>query len=637
MCGIVGILARGTRVAPEVLERATRSLAHRGPDDHGTIILQDCVPDPVEVGLGSRRLAILDLSPQGHQPMQDAETGNWIVYNGEIYNFREIRERLEREGITFRSRSDTEVLLKAYARWGEHCLDQLRGMFAFAVWDAQRKRLLLARDPMGIKPVYYCSTGPHFLFASEVRTLLQTGLLPRRLDLAGLLNYLAFGSAYDPISLIEGVSALRPGHYLVWEKGSVREVMYWDMIPQAEPVRALASAAERKNLEEDVQTTLCKSVCMQMVSDVPVGAFLSGGIDSSGLVAILSRGGVRLDTFSVVFREADYSEAQYSRMVAKKFGSNHHEILVSQQDALDAVPGALQAMDQPTIDGVNAYIISQQTRAAGIKVALSGLGGDEVFAGYSSFQTVPRMERLTHAFQFLPHGLRGPLAGGFARLVRETDQNRKLAALVHGNGSVLHPYFLSRLLFTSAQRERLSHLRDSKMVERANRSLQENLDYARNLDSINRVSYLEARCYMLNTLLRDADVMSMAHGLEVRVPLIDHLLAEKVLALPGAWKLDSHTPKPLLVSALHGELPDEIVYRRKRGFTFPFEHWLRDELRAGVEQTLRAVKDGPLASVLDASAVWNVWQDFQRGKTSWSRPWSLYVLQRWCEVHSVDA
>jgi asparagine synthase (glutamine-hydrolysing) len=637
MCGIVGILARSARVAPELLERATESLAHRGPDDHGTIILQEGVPDPVEVGLGSRRLAILDLSPLGHQPMQDAETGNWIVYNGEIYNFRETRERLEREGIRFRSHSDTEVLLKAYGRWGEHCLDELRGMFAFAIWDARRRRLLVARDPMGIKPLYYCSIGPYFLFASEVRTLLQTGLVPRRLDRAGLLNYLAFGSVYDPISLIEGVSALRAGHYLVWEKGNVREVMYWDMVSKSEPARAISSAAERKNLEEEVQTTLCESVRMQMVSDVPVGAFLSGGIDSSGLVGILSRGGVRLDTFSIVFREADYSEAEYSRIVAKKFGSNHHEILVSQEDALDSVPGALQAMDQPTIDGVNTYLISQQTRAAGIKVALSGLGGDELFAGYSSFQTVPRMERLAHAFQLLPQGLRQPLAGGFARLVRGTDQNRKLEALVRGNGCVIHPYFLSRLLFMPRQRETLSRSRDAEMMERANLPLQESLDHARNLDPINRVSYLEARCYMLNTLLRDSDVMSMAHGLEVRVPLIDHLLAEKVLALPGVWKLDSHTPKPLLVGALHGELPHEIVHRRKRGFTFPFEHWLRDELRSGVEQTLRAVKAGPLGSVLDASAVWSVWEDFQHGKTSWSRPWSLCVLQRWCELHSVVA
>jgi asparagine synthase (glutamine-hydrolysing) len=220
MCGIVGILTRGSVVAPEILERATQSLAHRGPDDSGTVIIRESLPEPVEVGLGNRRLAILDLSPLGHQPMQDPQTGNLIVYNGEIYNFREVRGKLEEVGIRFASNSDTEVLLKAYGRWGEGCLEKSRGMFAFAIWDAQRHRLFLARDPMGIKPLYYSASGQYFLFASELRTLLGTGLVPRRLDSAGLVNYLAFGSLYDPITLIEGISALRPGHYLFWEQGT---------------------------------------------------------------------------------------------------------------------------------------------------------------------------------------------------------------------------------------------------------------------------------------------------------------------------------------------------------------------------------------------------------------------------------
>src|SRR5438874_303293 len=229
MCGIVGIVVQRGSVDPDILERATQSLAHRGPDDSGTIIIRDTIPQAVEAGLGHRRLAILDLSPLGHQPMQDPETGNWIVYNGEIYNFREIREELEREGVSFRGRSDTEVLLRAYGRWGEGCLPTLRGMFAFAIWDAKLHQLFLARDPMGIKPLYYFSSDRHFLFASEVRTLLGTGLVPRRIDRAGLINYLAFGSAYDPVTLVEGISALRPGHSLVWEDGTLHQRMYWDL------------------------------------------------------------------------------------------------------------------------------------------------------------------------------------------------------------------------------------------------------------------------------------------------------------------------------------------------------------------------------------------------------------------------
>ena len=631
MCGIVGIVARQSSVAPEVLERATQSLAHRGPDDSGTIILREDAAEPIEVGLGNRRLAILDLSPLGHQPMQDPATGNWIVYNGEIYNFSEIRARLGREGVRFRSHSDTEVVLKAYGRWGEHCLRELRGMFAFAIWDPRHRRLFVARDPMGIKPLYYASPGGYFLFASEVRTLLGTGLVPRRLDRAGLLNYLSFGSLYDPITLIDGVSALRPGHYLVWEKGAVRDVMYWDLSPKERPVGLTAS--ERKQREEEVQAVLDQSVRMQMVSDVPVGVFLSGGIDSSSLAGILSRGGCQLSTFSIVFREEDHSEAEFSRMVARKFGTDHHEILVSQGDALDALPRAVQAMDQPTIDGLNTYLVSRQTRAAGVKVALSGLGGDELFAGYSSFRTVPRMERFAGLWRYLPSLARAPLAEAFTLVAPSSDRSRKLATLARANGRAAHPYFLSRMLFTPRQWEGFCSARDQQASQRANALLEENLEHTRNLDAINRVSYLEARCYMLNTLLRDADVMSMAHGLEVRVPLIDHLLAEKLIALPGSWKLDRSTPKPLLVGALGDTLPEEIVHRRKRGFTLPFEHWLRDELRPEVEQTLGRAE--ALAAVLNPDAVRAVWSDFQRGATSWSRPWALYVLQRWCELHSV--
>jgi asparagine synthase (glutamine-hydrolysing) len=637
VCGIVGILARNASVAPDILERATQSLAHRGPDDSGTIVLQETRPEPMEIGLGNRRLAILDLSPLGHQPMHDPDTGNWIVHNGEIYNFREIRSRLQSEGTRFAGHSDTEVLLKAYGRWGERCLAEFRGMFAFAIWDARQHRLFLARDPMGIKPLYYYASHQNFLFASEVRTLLGTGLVPRRLNPGGLTNYLAFGSVYDPNTLIEGISALRAGHYLVWEKGSTREVEYWDLARVSREHEDVTTSRSQRNGHagqrqlEELRAALEESVRMQLVSDVPVGIFLSGGIDSSSLVALLGAAGKTVSTFSIIFREADYSEAEFSRAVAARFSTDHHEIMVSQHDALEAIPAAVQAMDQPTIDGLNTYLVSRHTRAAGMKVALSGLGGDELFAGYSSFRTVPRMERLARLLRWLPSAAQKPLASAFAHLAPNTDQNRKLVALAHGNGDVIHPYFLSRMLFTAEPRGNLlaSHHEETA----ANAPLHAALARARDFDPINRVSYLEARCYMLNTLLRDADVMSMAQGLEVRVPLIDHRLAEQMFALPGAWKLDGAVPKPLLVGALGGALPEEIVRRPKRGFTLPFEHWLRDELRSEVQNTLYRTVKGPLASVLDFDAVRHVWEDFQRGVTSWSRPWSLCVLQRWCELH----
>src|SRR5882724_1308637 len=641
MCGIFGMLASGGSIFPKLLEQATDSLAHRGHDDRGTVVIQSNSTPRIDIGLGSRRLAILALSPQGHQPMQDPATGNWIVYNGEIYNFRELKARLQAEGERFVSQSDTEVLLKAYGRWGEKCLGELRGMFAFAIWDARRSRLLLGRDPMGIKPLYYCSAGGNFLFASELRTLLGTGLMARRLDPAALVNYLSFGSVYDPMTMVAGISALEAGHYAIWENGRVTNSMYWDLAPpgRARPATSYlaGNATARKALEDDVFAALDQTVRMHTVSDVPVGLFLSGGIDSSSLAGILSRAGIRLNTFSIIFREAEYSEAEYSRATARAFASEHQEILVSQRDVLDAIPYALKAMDQPTIDGLNTFLIARQTRAAGIKVALSGLGGDEFFAGYSSFRDVPRMERFERFWGRFPSVLRRPLVRMFSSLSPDTDQNRKLTTLGGGRHRALHPYFLARALFTPEQRDSLLASIDEEALSRASAPLQESLRRASPLDPINRVSYLEARCYMLNTLLRDSDVMSMAHGLELRVPLIDHQLADKLLALPGAWKLDSNVPKPLLVGALKGTLPSEIVQRKKQGFTLPFERWLRENLRVEIEAALLKIGQGPLGTSLNYDAVAQVWDDFLSQRTSWSRIWSLSVLQQWCELNSVSA
>ncbi len=640
MCGIFGILAANGSISKAALERATDSLAHRGPDDRGTIVIQAGTSPRLEVGLGSRRLAVLDLSPLGRQPMQDPVTGNWIVYNGEIYNFREIRTRLQSAGMRFVSHCDTEVLLKAYAHWGERCLGELRGMFAFAIWDAKQSRLLLGRDPMGIKPLYYCSVGQYFLFASEQRTLLDTGLVPRRLDRAGLINYLNFGSVCDPITLIQGVSALRAGHYLTWENGILRDSMYWDLAVRetrgAAPSYLIGNQAARKDLENEVHATLDEAVRMQTVSDVPIGLFLSGGIDSSSVAGILRRAGIRVNTFSLVFREAEHNEAEYSRAVAQAFVTDHQEIMVSQGDMLDAIPYALQAMDLPTIDGLNTYLIARQTRAAGIKVALSGLGGDEFFAGYSTFHDVPRMEGFARFWGMWPKVLHQPAARMFASLASDTDRNRKIAALAGLTDDAIHPYFLARTLFTSKQRKALlADIADSAQA-RAMAPLQEAFSHTYALDPINRVSYLEARCYMLNTLLRDSDVMTMAHGLELRVPLIDHQLADKLMTMPGLWKLDANTPKPLLVAALKGVLPDQIVHRKKRGFILPFERWLREDLRPEVEGVLRRIQEGPLAAVLDQKYVLQMWDEFLSNRTSWSRVWSLYVLQRWCELNAVS-
>jgi asparagine synthase (glutamine-hydrolysing) len=641
MCGIFGIVGNNARVAPDLLERATNSLAHRGPDDSGTILLRESIPPPVEIGLGNRRLAILDLSPLAHQPMHDAETGNWIVYNGEIYNFRDIRRELEQAGTKFVSHSDTEVVLKAYARWGDQCLTKFRGMFALAIWDARHHRLFLARDPMGIKPLYYFQSSSYFLFASEVRTLLGTGLISRRTDPAGLVNFITFGSAYDPLTLIEGVQSLPAGHTLIWENATASLTKYWDLVDDdASNDEAKANDLGQNNVQEEqnaasrLQPILEEAVRLQLISDVPVGVFLSGGIDSSALISILSRGGVTPSTFSIVFREAEFSEAQHSRTIAQKFRTDHHEINVSQSDLLAAIPDALSAMDLPTMDGINTYFVSRETRRAGIKVALSGLGGDEIFAGYSSFRTVPRLERFAQLWSHLPRPARLSLSSIFSALAPQNDQNRKLISLARDNGRLMHPYFLTRMLFTAAQRDLLLSSVNVPIIKTAADFQYSTLQRSLALDPINRVSYLESRCYMLNTLLRDADFMSMSQGLEVRVPLIDHQLAKAVLTLPGRWKLN-RTPKKLLVESLAGSLPDEIVHRPKRGFTLPFDRWMRQELRSEIEPVLTAkrIDDGQLGGTLVGAQVQSIWRQFLDGTISWSRPWSLYVLQRWCELN----
>ena len=631
MCGIFGIVSRGGAISPDLLERAADDLAHRGPDDSGTIFLNAA---DQEIGFAHTRLSIIDLSPLGHQPMQDPVTGNWIVFNGEIYNFRELRKELEHLGIEFKSHSDTEVILAAYRVWGESCLTRLGGMFAFALWDAPRRRLLLARDPMGIKPLYYHQSEQTFVFASEVRTFLRTKLVPRKSDPTGVLSYLAFGSVYEPWTMVEGVMAVQPGHVLTVENGSVSSREYWNPLQSFSRAEAEPRSGNGIAAADHLPAILRDAVLSHLVSDVPVGVFLSGGIDSSALVAILSHNGVRASTFSLVFQEEEFNEGQYSREIARHFGTEHCEIPVSQQDTLAVLPDALSAMDQPTIDGINTYLVSAKTRAAGVKVALTGLGADEMFAGYSNFRRVPKMEAFAKRFGRLPRLARRPLSASVALFAGKDDRSRKLAELATAHDSIVHPYFLARTLFGAAERERLFGKRASTArFEDSERDLEgvlrKSTSRSSTLDPVNRVSYLESHWYMRNTLLRDSDFMSMAHGLELRVPFLARALVEACFRIPGAKKLNGDVPKSLLLASLGVELPRKIVNRPKRGFTLPFERWLRGEMRPVVEDALFN-SDWDQTSI-SVSTVREVWNRFLAGETSWSRPWSLFVLKRWCE------
>jgi asparagine synthase (glutamine-hydrolysing) len=562
-----------------------------------------------DVVLGNTRLAIIDTSAAGHQPMHDPETGNWITYNGETYNFKELRREL---GGEWASNTDTEVVLRAYRRWGADAFRRLRGMFALAIWDNQRKRLILARDPLGIKPLYYYAAKDQLIFASELRALLASGLVPRRLSAAGLDSYLANGSVAAPLTIIDGVRQLLPGHYL--ESVEFKEIEF--AVPRSDEVpdcRDEAVARLRAGLEESVRAHL--------VSDVPLGVFLSGGMDSSALVALMSRiSEQRPKTFSVVFDEATFTEAPFSRAVAARFQTDHTEITLNEDRLLSILPEALAAIDQPTMDGINTFVVSQAVKNAGITVALSGLGGDELFAGYPSFRRALKLHSLSRT-------ARRVLRAALSVVRNGSVQRHKFRQLMNSEGTPADVYRISRQLFSNE----LGRPRSAAPTITPG--------WGRHpVDVVNEISRLELSGYMSNTLLRDTDAMSMAHSLEVRVPFVDTRLVDYVLSLPGAWKLNHGTkgPKPLLADALADLLPRDFLARPKMGFTLPFERWLQQNLRTEVSSVL---EDASMLSVpaLNSAAVQKLWRNFLQKPRAvgWSRPWSLYVLAKWCEINRV--
>lgn len=607
MCGIVGYCGPARRFSDDKLRRMLESIQHRGPDDEGTY--SAAAGGDNRVWMGSRRLAIQDLSPAGHQPMVEGDRA--IAFNGEIYNFLDLRATLEREGYPFRSHCDTEVALASWSRQGLAAAESWRGMFGAAVWDAATEELWLVRDPWGIKPLYYHFGEGGVAFASEVRALLEAEVVPRELSRRGIEDYLRFGAVQDPVTIIDGVYALLPGYALRWRRGQVELKRYT-------PDFAASMRAP------DVEPMLRDIVRQQMISDVPLVVFLSGGVDSS-VVALLARqeAGAGVQTLSVVFEEEQYSERAYARRVAARIGTEHHEALLRGGEALEKAMEAISRMDQPTIDGVNTYVVSQAARQCGFTVALSGLGGDEFFGGYASFGRAALVEKMQRWAQRAPAlaGLAGRMLGGLGRA------GRKLGGYLESGEFWEHPYFFQRTLFFPDQVEALCRGgRPSIEADRlAEARLQSLLEQAATLDPLNQVSLLEARTYMANMLLRDSDQMSMAHSLELRVPLVDHLLAGRLLATPGEEKGFGRSPKLWLRQAFAKDLPEEVFTRKKSGFVLPFDVWLRGPLRREVEGTI-ATNPGNLWNL---GAATRVWEGFWQGEVNFSRPWALYVLSRW--------
>jgi asparagine synthase (glutamine-hydrolysing) len=625
MCSISGVFSTADPAShTEAVTRMSAALTHRGPDDQGVVVCGDVV-------LGNTRLAVIDTSNAGHQPMQDPETGNWITYNGETYNFKQLRNELDAGGQAkaWRSTSDTEVVLRAYRQWGIDAFRRLRGMFALGLWDERKRELLLARDPLGIKPLYYYRTEDLFVFASEVRALLASGLVPRKLSSDGVDSYLASGSVEAPLTIVDGVRQLLPGQCLQVRlngdgKLGVTIGEFGACNREAEVSRSRAEAVAR------LRSELEESVRLHLVSDVPLGVFLSGGTDSSAIVALTSRiSGEPPRTFSVVFDEPDYSEATHARTIAARFRTDHFETRLNEDQLLTLLPQALASFDQPTMDGINTFVVAKAVKQAGVTVALSGLGGDELFAGYPSFKRALKVDSTSPVTKRF---LRA--ASGFGKFaLNGSTQRSKFWQLAASDCTPSDVYRITRQLFAPDYVPQLTR-RSTRRRPPADRLCLES-----SADVVNQISELELRGYMTNTLLRDTDAMSMAHSLEVRVPLVDVKVVEFALSLPGKWKLSNGTngvSKALLADAVADLLPRDLLARPKMGFTLPFEKWMQRRLRAEIESVL---ENGSLIADtgLAADSVRDVWRKFLQKPRAigWSRPWALYALARWCEINKV--
>jgi asparagine synthase (glutamine-hydrolysing) len=626
MCGIAGILApdRDPRVGPAV-EWMTAALKHRGPDSRGIQDLGDCV-------LANTRLAIVDLSESGQMPMANEDSSVWITYNGECYNAGELRPLLESRGHRFRSHTDTEAILHSYEEFGDDCVSSLRGMFAFAIWDTKRRRLLLARDRLGIKPIYYFCDGQRLLFASEIKALLASGLISHRVDPLAARQILQLGHVPPPHTMVRGILALEPGHLAIWENGTFRTKRYWSLpisMNRQDPTGHSFSS-------EEFGHTLLDSARQQLMSDVPIALFLSGGVDSAVLGALMTRAGAeKLTALTIGLDESAFDESEASHRTAELLGLSHRVIVLPASRLADSLDHAVWAMDQPTVDGLNAYWISRAAAQAGFKVALSGQGADELFGGYTSIPWFKRFSRVAEALRPIPHGL-GVAAFDHPSFSFRT---RKLSYLVGADDPFVAAQLAVRIQFLEG--DVLSLLIPSPAVSESPGVASLIQEWGRPVKYrplAERVAYLDFPAHLEARLLRDGDAMSMAHSLEVRPVFLDHTIVESVLSLPEHLRLQKkmlllQAARPFMSEALYSE----IVSRPKRTFTFPFEHWLRTDLQPVVREVFSAERlRGP--GILEPQAVRRVWEHFLRRPrdVGWSRIWSLFVLARWAELMGVS-
>jgi asparagine synthase (glutamine-hydrolysing) len=582
MCGIAAHFNSNGRATPLDLEL----IHHRGPDSRG----EWTSPDG-RCWLGSTRLAIVDLSPTGAQPMTDPATGNVIVANGEIYNHRSVRERIG-PGVAWRGTSDTETLLQGYARWGRDVVNHLKGMFAFAIYDAGRAELFLARDRLGIKPLYFTADAIGFRAASEVRMLIDG---PQSITAKSISGYLQWGACPERNLLYSNIRVLPAGHALmIGPEGQMKTWRYW-------PARD-AFISSTDNLVRELRSLIDKAVDEHLLSDVPVASFLSGGIDSSIVTAIAAQKlEKKLKTFSVGFDIAEFDETAIAQEIADRYGTEHHRIQLSQEEVIHSVTEAVEKLDLPSVDAINTYIVSRAVASHGVKVALSGLGGDELFGGYPSFRDVPRLKLIAR----LPRALRRVLgaAAGLGERLADLPGNLDAGELARW-----------RRRFFSDEMIRCAGLPNASAPFECPVALPD--DFA-------RISWAELTGYLRRMLLRDADQMSMAVSLELRVPFLDHELVEYVLGLPAAAKKKYPGVKGLLVEACRDLLPSSVYERPKAGFVLPMKHWMHGPLAAFVNEGLR---ETTARQLLPETFVDEMNEAFRRERLHWTRLWSLVVL-----------
>ncbi|HET6253695.1 MAG TPA: asparagine synthase (glutamine-hydrolyzing) [Puia sp.] len=623
MCGIAGIIELKDGMADAGLVRGmTDAIAHRGPDADGFFVEGGA-------GLGHRRLSIIDLSAESNQPFHDPSGRYVLVYNGEMYNYSEVKAKLPDH--PFRTAGDTEVLLAAYIRWGADCLRHFRGMYAFVIWDRQERTAFLCRDKMGVKPLYYAIAGDSLLFSSEVRSILSTGLVAKEIDQKALLDYFSDQSIPYPYTVVKGVRQLEAGAWMRIKDGKIEQQRYWDVTNN--PVDF--DFGDKERVHGRIRELMLQSIRRRLVSDVPVGAFLSGGIDSSAVVGLMAEASSSpANTFNISFDEKAYDESEYADIVAKKFSTHHTRLLLQPRVFLDELENALDAMDSPSGDGINTYVVSKAISQKGMRVALSGAGGDELFAGYPFFSQYLRLQQRSWLWRF-PQGIRSIAAAVLSGGQQTGKRGRIGQLLCQPSPAVVDIYPLFRQIMPPALISRLSYLSSGRRLTTAvGEELRSRQQQIKDLPFLSQVSAAEYLGYTQHTLLKDTDQMSMAVSLEVREPFFDQDLVEFVLAVPDCLKNPSY-PKSLLVESLKPLLPDEIVFRKKQGFLFPWDVWLRNDLKAFCD---RYIKNMAGRSFINGGRLVSYWSRFLAGdkQVRWSEIWLFVVLEYWLEKNGVS-